>query len=98
MLEEEDDDRDPQAQKRALQDLKRQVMRRVDGIADPYLLQSILEMIEDAEGDLMEGNKDPEEVDASNVDRDHPDNRTLPPPINRANQNTLDNWLDGLGR
>jgi hypothetical protein len=95
---EDEEATDPQAQRRALQDLKRQVMRKVDGITDPFLLQSILEMIEDAEGDLMDGNQDPEEIEAAESRHEHPDNRKLPPPVNKPPQNTLDNWLDGLGR
>jgi hypothetical protein len=97
-MRDEEEELDEAGRRRQLQDLKRQVMRKVDGITDPFLLESILEMIEDAEGDLMEGEKDPEIVAASENDREHPDNRTKPAPINRPAQNDADSWLDGLGR
>lgn len=98
MFDEEDETPDPQAQRRALQDLKRQVMRKVDTLQDSFLLEAILEMIADAEGDLMEGEQDPEEAAAAEHTQERPNNRKHPPPLNRPNQNTVDNWLDGLGR
>lgn len=89
---------DDATRKRQIQDLKRQVIRKVDGLTDPILLASILELIEDAESDFMDAEKDPEIVEASLNERDHPGNRTKAAPVNRPPQNDADSWLDGLGR
>ena len=96
---EEEEYSNPAARKAALQNLKRQVMRKVDGVQDEVLLQSILELIEDSEGDLMEGEKDPELAEeASEHDRMHPDNKRKPAPIHQPNKNNANDWLEGLGR
>ena len=95
--EEEDDGPDPQAQRRALQDLRRQIISRVNASEDIVLLESLLEMIEDAESDIMEAERDPEQVEAAEQVDAH-GKKKIPPPLNRPNQNTVDNWLDGLGR
>ena len=96
---EEEEDINPAARKIALQNLKRQVMRKVDAVQDEVLLQSIMELIEDSEGDLMEGEKDPELVEeASEHDRMHPDNKRKPAPIHQPNKNNANDWLEGLGR
>ena len=87
---EEEEYTNPAARKLALQNLKRQVMRKVDAVQDEVLLQSILELIEDSEGDLMEGEKDPELVEeASEHDRMHPDNRRKPAPINQDRKSVV---------
>lgn len=98
MRDEEEEIMDDATQRRQLQDLKRQVIRKIDGITDPFLLATIMEMIDDAESDLMDGEKDPEIVEASLNERDHPGNRTKAAPINRPNKSDADSWLDGLGR
>jgi hypothetical protein len=98
MIDEEDEGFDHAAHKRLLQDLKRQVMRKVDAVQDEVLLQAVLEMLTDAEIDFMDGEKDPELVEASEIDLEHPDNRRKPAPINQKNKNNADSWLDGLGR
>lgn len=99
MHDEEEDDihDDPQARRRALQDLRRQIISRVNASEDIVLLESLLEMIEDAESDIMEAERDPEQVEAAEHS-DSPGKKKIPPPLNRPNQNTVDNWLDQLGR
>lgn len=94
----DEEQHDDAERRRQIQDLKRQVIRKVDGLKDPILLASILELIEDAEGDFMDAEKDPEIVEASLNERDHPGNRTKAAPINRPNKSDADSWLDGLGR
>jgi hypothetical protein len=98
MTMEEEEEFDPAERKRLLQDLKGQVIRKVNAIQDPVLLESLLETIDDAGSDIMEGNKDPELVEAAEVDLEHPDNRKKPAPINQRYKNDADSWLDGLGR
>ncbi len=93
-----EEEQDPIERKRMLQDMRREITRRLEGIQDEFLLNSVLEMLDDAESDLMEGEKDPELVEASEYDQMHPDNRRKPAPINRPNKNNADDWLDGLGR
>lgn len=96
---EEDDNFDPAERKRLLQDLKRQVVSKVNGIDDEVLLQSILEMIVDAQSDIMEGEKDPELSEAASIfDEMHPENKRKPAPVNQKPKNDADSWLDGLGR
>lgn len=99
MHDEEEDDihDDPQARRRALQDLRRQIISRVNASEDIVLLESLLEMIEDAESDIMEAERDPEQVEAAEQTDVH-GKKKIPPPLNRPNQNTVDNWLDQLGR
>ena len=98
MIDHEEEEIDDYAKKRQVQDLKRQVLRKVDGIQDFFLLTAIMELIEDSEGDLMEGEKDPEIVQAAEQERDHHGNRTNLAPVNRPPKNDADSWLDGLGR
>jgi hypothetical protein len=64
---EEKEGPDPIERKRMLQDMRREISRKIEGIQDEYLLNAVLELIEDAEGDLMEGEKNPELVEASGV-------------------------------
>ncbi len=94
----DEEQHDDAERRRQIQDLKRQVIRKIDGLKDPILLSSILELIEDAESDFMDAEKDPEIVEASPNERDHPGNRTKAAPINRPNKSDADSWLDGLGR
>ncbi len=94
----DEEQHDDAERRRQIQDLKRQVIRKIDGLKDPILLSSILELIEDAESDFMGAEKDPEIVEASLNERDHPGNRTKAAPINRPNKSDADSWLDGLGR
>ncbi|MBK9449296.1 MAG: hypothetical protein IPN95_07740 [Bacteroidetes bacterium] len=94
----DEEQHDDAERRRQIQDLKRQVIRKIDGLKDPILLSSILELIEDAESDFMDAEKDPEIVEASLNERDHPGNRTKAAPINRPNKSDADSWLDGLGR
>jgi hypothetical protein len=100
LVDEEDESFDPVAHQRMLQDLKRQIMRKLDPVDDEVLLQAVLEMVTDAEMDIMEGDKDPELAAAAEFDDDllHPDNRKRPAPIHQKNKNDADSWLDGLGR
>jgi hypothetical protein len=95
---EEEQEITPFERKRALLELKRQVVRKVDSIQDEILLQSILELINDAEVDYMDAEKDPELVAASEIDLEHPDNKRRPAPVNQPNKNNSSDWLDGLGR
>ena len=94
----DEEQHDDAERRRQIQDLKRQVIRKIDGLKDTILLSSILELIEDAESDFMDAEKDPEIVEASLNERDHPGNRTKAAPINRPNKSDADSWLDGLGR
>jgi hypothetical protein len=98
MHEEEDDIQDEAARRRALQELKRRIIQKVQASEDDVLLESVFEMIEDAEGDFMDGNKDPEEVEAAEQDYERPGNRKRPPPIHQKYKNDAESWLEGLGR
>lgn len=95
---EENENFDPIERKRAMQELKRQVIARVNGSDDDVLLQAVLEMIVDAENDIMEGEKNPELANDSEFDEMHPDNRRKPAPVHQKPKNDADSWLDGLGR
>lgn len=96
--EDEEEVLDDAGRKRQLQELKRQVMRKVEGIQDPILLALILETIKDSEGDPMEGGKGAEISDTFEEDRNHPENRTREAPINRPRKSDADTWLESLGR
>ena len=76
-----------------MQELKRQIIRKLDKIEDEVLLNSVLEMLNDQDGDEEE-----EEVADSGNWRDRKDNRTLPPPMDKRHKSDADSWLDTLGR
>lgn len=75
-----------------MQELKRQIMRKLDHVDDEILLSSILEMLNDHDND-----EEQDEVEERSV-LDREDNRTLPPPIDRRYKGDADSWLDSLGR
>lgn len=75
-----------------MQELKRQIMRKLDKVEDRVLLDSILEMLNDHDS---EEDEEGEEA-TSSVERE--DNRKLPPPTTRRFKDDAESWLDGLGR
>ncbi len=76
-----------------MQDLIRQIKRKLDKVEDQVVLNSILEILNDHD------NEEDEVASAEASDSiEREGNRKLPPPTKRRYESDADSWLDTLGR